>query len=163
VSRVLNRSHVPGPEAKSGMDSFHGIQSRMVEPVQQAFRLGDRNAAVAISMDYVFNDPHAWGKMGESSRQETLHYAHEWDVMTTNGTRFPEIGLRKIEKITVPTLLLSGAKADPFLARISEDLAGLLPKRQNIEPPDAGVPMWDQKPEPCRRDAENFPVKAGAH
>jgi pimeloyl-ACP methyl ester carboxylesterase len=156
-------THLTGPEAKSGMDSFHDIQRRMVEPMQQAFRRGDRNASVAISMDYVFNDPHAWEKMGESLRQERSHNAHEWNVMTTSGTLFPEIRPRKIEKITVPTRLLSGAKSYPFLALISEDLARLLPKRQNIVLPDAGPQMWDQKPEPCRRDAENFPVKAGAH
>jgi hypothetical protein len=81
---------------------------------------------VAIFMDYVFNDPHAWEKMSESSRQETLKNADEWDVMMTTGTLFPEIDPGTIERITVPTLLLSGAKSYPFLALLSQDLARLL-------------------------------------
>jgi len=155
-------SHLTGPEAKSGMDSFHDIQRRMVEPMQQAFRSGDRNAGVAIFMD-VFDDPHAWEKMSESSRQETLNNAHEWDVMMTTGTLFPEIDPGTIERITVPTLLLSGAKSYPFLALISQDLTRLLPNRQNIVLPDAGHQMWYEKPEECRRDVENFLGKAGTH
>jgi pimeloyl-ACP methyl ester carboxylesterase len=156
-------THLTGPEAESGMESFHDIQHRMVEPMQQAFRRGDRNAGVAIFIDYVFNDPHAWGKMSESSRQETLKNAHEWDVMMTTGTLFPEIDPGKIEAISVPTLLLSGAKSYPFLTLISRDLARLLPDCQNIVLPDTGHQMWYEKPEECRRHVENFLVKAGAH
>ena len=156
-------THLTGAEAKSGMDSFDDIQRRMVEPMRQAFRSGDRNAGVAIFMDYVFNDPHAWQKMSESSRQQTLKNAHEWDVMLAGGTLFPVIDPGTIERITVPTLLLSGAKSYPFLALICQDLARLLPNRQNIVLPDAGHQMWYERPEECRRDVENFLMKAGTH
>ncbi len=156
-------NHLPGDEAKAGKDDFKDIQQRMVEPMRQAFRTGDRNAGVAAFIDYVFNDPHGWDKMSESSRKETLRDAHEWDVMMTSGTLFPDIEPNTIRKITTPTLLLSGAKSYPFLALITEELARLLPNRQNIVLPEAGHQMWYQYPAVCRADVEAFLTHAGTH
>lgn len=153
--------HLPGDRAQAGKDAFDDIQRRMVEPMQEAFRRGDRDSGIAVFIDYVFNDPHAWDKMAASSRQETLRDAHEWDVMMTKGTLFPDIQPSTIRQITVPTLVLSGAKSYAFLALITEALVQLLPNRQNIVLPDAGHQMWYQDPEVCRADVEAFLAHAG--
>jgi hypothetical protein len=97
---------------------FEDIQRGMVAPMGQAFRRGDRDAGIAAFIDYVLNDPPAWDKLSEWSRQETLRNAHEWDVMMTTGILFPEISPPTIRKITTPVLLLSGAKSYPFLGLI---------------------------------------------
>ena len=65
-------------------------------------------------MGYVFNDPEAWSKMSQASRDETLRDAHEWDVMMTTGTLFPEIEPGSIQKISVPVLRTSGWKVLSF-------------------------------------------------
>ena len=129
--------------------------------MQQAFRKGDRDAGIAAFIDYVFNDPHAWDKMPESARQETLRDAHEWDVMMTTGILFPDIEPPTIRRITAPVLLLSGAKSYQFLGLITEELARLLPNRETIVLPDAGHQMWYQAPDVCRRDVETFLVHIG--
>jgi pimeloyl-ACP methyl ester carboxylesterase len=149
-------AHLPGAEAGPGREVFDDIQRRMVTPMQQAFRRNDRYAGIAAFIDYVFNDPHAWDKMPESSRKETLRDAHEWDVMMTTGTLFPDIPPKTVRKITAPTLLLSGAKSYPFLGLITQELARLLPNSQTIIVPDAGHQMWYQDPDVCRRDVETF-------
>lgn len=154
-------THLPAAQAQTGNDAFEDIQRRMVEPMQQAFRRGDRNSGIAVFIDYVFNDPQGWNKMSESSREQTLRDAHEWDVMMTSGTLFPDIEPKTIQKITAPTLLLSGAKSYPFLALITEELARLLPNHQNIVLPQDGHQMWYQEPDVCRRDVEAFLEHAG--
>jgi hypothetical protein len=70
-----------GDKAAIGRATFADIQSRMVGPMQRAFRAGDRIAGVATFMAYVFNDPQAWTKMSLAAQQETLRDVHEWDVM----------------------------------------------------------------------------------
>jgi hypothetical protein len=70
-----------GDKAAIGRATFADIQSRMVGPMQRAFRAGDRIAGVATFMAYVFNDPQAWTKMSSAAQQETLRDVHEWDVM----------------------------------------------------------------------------------
>ena len=154
-------THLPGDEAKAGKAMFADIQDRMVMPMQQAFRSGDRDAGISAFMAYVFNDPHSWDQMTKSARDQTLRDAHEWDVMMTAGTLFPDIEPRTIRKVTAPALLLSGAKSYPFLGLITEELARLLPNREAIILPDAGHQMWYQAPDICRKDVEAFLVRIG--
>jgi pimeloyl-ACP methyl ester carboxylesterase len=154
-------AHLPSDEAKTGKAMFEDIQRRMVVPMQRAFRRGDRDAGIAAFIDYVFNDSHAWEKMPESARGDTLRDAHEWDVMMTTGTLFPNIEPRTIRRITAPVLLLSGAKSYPFLGLITEELARLLPNRETIVLPDAGHQMWYQAPDVCRKDVEAFVARLG--
>jgi pimeloyl-ACP methyl ester carboxylesterase len=116
-------AHLPGDEAKTGKAMFEDIERRMVTPMQQAFRRGDRDAGIGVFMDYVFNDPHAWEQMTKSAHDETLRDAHEWDVMMSTGTLFPNIEPETIRNITAPVLLLSGAKSYPFLGLLSRNLA----------------------------------------
>ncbi len=149
-------AHLPGDKAQTGKATFEDIQRRMVAPMQQAFRRGDRDAGIAAFIDYVFNDPHGWDNMSESARQETLRNAHEWDLMMTTGILFPNIEPPAIRKITAPVLLLSGAKSYPFLGLITEELARLLPNRETIVLPHAGHQMWYQAPDVCRKDVETF-------
>ena len=148
--------HLPSDEAKTGKAMFEDIQRKMVAPMQQAFRKGDHDAGIAAFMDYVFNDLHAWDKMPESAREDTLRDAHEWDVMMTTGILFPNIEPPTIRRITAPVLLLSGAKSYQFLGLITEELARLLPNRETIVLPDAGHQMWYQAPDVCRTDVETF-------
>jgi non-heme chloroperoxidase len=152
-----------GDQAEAGKAAFEDIQRRMVIPMQQEFRAGNREAGIRTFMAYVFNDPGAWDRMSDSSRKETLRDAREWDVMMTTGTLFPDIEPRTIRKITAPVLLLSGAKSYPFLGMITHELARLIPNSQTIVLPDAGHQMWFQDPETCRNDVETFLDRLNIH
>src|SRR5262245_2621871 len=131
-----------GDERERGKALFEDIQQRMVRPMQQAFGKGDREDGIRIFMAYVFNDPHAWDKMPQSNRENTLRDAHEWDVMMAAGTLFPAIAPQVVQRISSPVLILLGAKTYPFLDLIGRDLATLLPKSRTIVFPDAGHQMW---------------------
>jgi non-heme chloroperoxidase len=156
-------ANLPDVNAQTGKAMFEDIQARMVAPMQRAFRRGDRDAGVAIFIDYVFNDPHAWDKMPEPARQETLRDAHEWDVMMTTGVLFPAIEPLMIRRITAPVLLLSGAKSYPFLRLVTEELGRLIPNSESIVLPDAGHQMWYEAPAVCREGVEAFLMRIGIH
>src|SRR5207249_6419845 len=128
----------------------------MVKSMQAAFRKGERDAGIRAFMAYVFNDPQAWDKMSDSSRQETLRDAREWDVMMTTGMLFPNIEPEAIRGIKVPVLMLSGEKSYPFLSLIDEELARLLPNNHRIIVRGAGHQMWFQEPDQCRNDVLEF-------
>jgi pimeloyl-ACP methyl ester carboxylesterase len=87
---------VHGDEAARAKAMFDDIQRRMVRPMQQAYQKGDREEGIRIFLAYVLNDPHAWDKMSQSSRDQTLQDAHEWDVMMTTGTLFPAGGSKNL-------------------------------------------------------------------
>jgi pimeloyl-ACP methyl ester carboxylesterase len=152
---------IHGDEGERGKALFDDIQQRMVRPMPQAYQKGDREEGIRLFMAYVFNDPRAWDKMSQSSRDQTLRDAHEWDVMMTTGTLFPAITPQAVQRISAPVLILVGAKSYPFLGVIGRELARLLPKSKTIVFPDAGHQMWLQNPEECRNDVEKFLAEYG--
>jgi pimeloyl-ACP methyl ester carboxylesterase len=143
-------NHLSDERDATGKAFFTDIETRMVSPMKAAFAKGDRNSGIGAFMAYVFNDPDAWSKMSQASRDETLRDAHEWDVMMTTGTLFPEIEPGSIRKISVPVLLLSGGKSYPFLGLIDERLSQLLPVNERVGFPDTGHQMWLTHPDLCR-------------
>jgi pimeloyl-ACP methyl ester carboxylesterase len=148
--------HLPGDRSAVGKATLADIQERMVKPMQAAFLKADREAGLRAFMSFVMRDPQAWDKMPDSTRQETLRDAREWDVMMTKGTLFPNIEPEAIRGIKVPVLILSGEKSYPFLSLIDEELARLLPNNQRIIVRGAGHQMWFQEPDQCRSAVEEF-------
>ncbi len=65
-------NHLSKERAAAGKALFVDIEARMVAPMRAAFAKGDRNGGIAAFMAYVFNDPDAWSKMSQQSRNETL-------------------------------------------------------------------------------------------
>ena len=148
-------------ESEQGKAMLNHIQQRMVRPMQQAYRKGDREEGIRIFIDYVFDDPHAWDKMSQSSRNQTLKNGREWEVMITTGTLFPTLTPQTVQGISAPVLILMGAKSYPFLGVIGRELARLLPNRKTIIFPDTGHQMWMQDSEACRNDVEKFLADLG--
>jgi non-heme chloroperoxidase len=153
--------HLEGGRAETGRATLADIQERMVKPMRAAFRRGDREAGVRAFLSYVLNVPRAWDKMPPAARPETLEGAHEWDVMLTTGTLFPELPPEAVRKIRTPALLLSGERSYPFLGLIDEELARLLPAGRRIVLPGASHRMWYEQPEVCRQDVLDFWRTAG--
>ncbi|HLI97908.1 MAG TPA: alpha/beta hydrolase [Candidatus Baltobacteraceae bacterium] len=146
----------PAVSLLKGTPMYGDIQRRMVLPMQRAFRSGHREAGVAIFIDYVFGNPHAWDEMSEEDRESTMQDAHEWDVMMTRGTLFPQITPAQVRSIQVPTLILTGAKTYPFLNVIDGDLARLLPHGRQVFFAHSGHQMWYQQARDCREAVEAF-------
>ena len=157
--------HLPPEQASKGEALFADIQARMVEPMQKAFAAGKRDEGVGIFIDYVLDDPRAWKKMRPADRADTMRDAHEWDVMMTSGTLFPEIDPAAIRKIRVPVLVMSGGVSYEFLGYIDQEIVRLIPNSRSIVYPDAGHQMWYRYPALCREDAEAFfnAAAAAAH
>ena len=149
-------ARLPGDRAEIGMRAFADIQVRMVEPMKAAFRKGDREEGLRVFVDFVLDDPQAWDKMSAAARQDALNHAHEWDVMMTTGSLFPELDPEVVRKIRVPALLLSGEHSYPFLKLIDEELERLLPRSRRIILRGATHRMWFEQPEACRNAVLDF-------
>jgi pimeloyl-ACP methyl ester carboxylesterase len=148
--------HLPDSQSASGKATLADIERRMVSPMQEDFRKGDREAGVRTFLDYVLNDPQAWDKLPKDAQQETLKNAHEWDVMLTTGELFPELDPRAVQKIHIPVLLLSGEKSYPFLGTIDGELERLLPNNRRIILRGLSHRMWFEDPDVCRKTTLDF-------
>jgi pimeloyl-ACP methyl ester carboxylesterase len=156
-------NHLSEQRTVEGNAMFQDIQKRMVAPMKDAFARGDRNAGVAAFMKYIFNDPAAWSKMSQSSHDETLRDAHEWDLMMTTGTLFPDLDPAPLQRVSAPVLMFSGTKSYPFLGLIDERVSQLIPVNQRIIFSDSGHQMWLNHPSLCRGYVEAFLEENGIH
>jgi pimeloyl-ACP methyl ester carboxylesterase len=149
-------NYLPGEQAELGKAALDDIRNHMVEPMVAAFRKGDQNAGVAAFINYLSNDPKAWEKWPEETRQDTLKNAHEWDVMLTEGELFPDLRPEAVQKIKSPTLLLSGDKTFEFLKLIDGELGRLIPNNRRVVLPEATHHLFYEQPEKCRGVIEEF-------
>jgi pimeloyl-ACP methyl ester carboxylesterase len=148
---------IQGADRSRARAMYLDIERRMVGPMRRDFRAGRREAGVADFIDYVFDDPNAWSsRFTASDRKDTMRDAHEWDVMMTSGTLFPEISARQIAAIRVPTLVMSGGRSYAFLRLIDRYLAEHIPHARAVTYADAGHQMWMQHPAQARSAAERF-------
>lgn len=149
-------AHLPGDQAEIGKAALARIQGEMVNPMELAFRKGDRDTGLRAFIGFVLNDPQAWDKWPEAARQEALANVHEWDVMMTTGELFCNLDPQAVRKIHAPALLLSGEKSYPFLKLIDEELQRLLPDNQRLVMCGATHGMWFEQPEACRKAVLDF-------
>ena len=148
--------HLPGDQRAIGKQTLADIQTRMVKPMQTAFRKGDKEEGVRVFIGYVMRNPQAWDNMSKAAHEETLKNVEEWNVMMTTGELFPNLDPGAVRNIRAPVLILSGEKSYPFLRLIDEELARLLPDNRRIVLPGATHGMWFEQPEECRKDVLEF-------
>ncbi|MDE2483386.1 MAG: alpha/beta hydrolase [bacterium] len=151
---------LPAARAAEGRAMYRDIQRRMVRPMQDAFRSGDRERGVATFIDYVFDDPHRWERWSQEDRDATLRDAHEWDVMLARGTLFPPLSAQAVRSIAAPTLIVSGAQTYPFLHLIDDDLAESIPNAEYLVVPEVGHQVWLERPRTCEEITEHFLARA---
>lgn len=148
--------HVEGPDAAKASAFYADVETRMVAPMRAAFARHEREKGVGIFIDYVYADPHKWESFSQSDRRDTMKNAHEWDVMMTGGTLFPELAPQQVRAIRIPVLMFSGANSYAFLRPIDEEVARLLPDVERYVVAGAGHQMWLQKGEFCRGKTADF-------
>jgi pimeloyl-ACP methyl ester carboxylesterase len=143
-------NHLSQPDSAKGREMFADIEARMVDPMRQAFAAGRREEGVGIFIDYVFRDPHAWERFSAADRADTMKNAHEWDVMMTAGTLFPDLPPAAVRNIDLPVLMFSGAESYPFLMATDAELERLLRHVKRFVIPGTGHQMWVKDGEFCR-------------
>jgi len=148
--------NLSGRDSETGKELYADLQTRMVAPMVSAFSRGNTEAGVSTFINFVFNDPQAWHNLSPASRAETLKDAHEWEVVLTRGTLFPELAIADLRAIQTPVLLMSGAKSYWFLGPIDSELLELLPNSRQIIFSNTGHQMWLQHPDEARGYAEAF-------
>lgn len=149
-------NHVESADAAKAHAMFEDVQARMVTPMRVAFAKGEREKGVGVFIDYVFGGKDAWENFSPQDRADTMKDAHEWDVMMTKGTLFPDLPPDAVRRIDVPVLMFSGARSYPFLALTDAELARLLPNAQRVVIPGVGHQMWLQKGDICRARTAEF-------
>ena len=135
---------VPG-----GAAVFDEFMRNLWRPVGRAFRQGDPERALRISMEY-FVGPGVWDQLPEDVKNVLRANQRDWQALTTSSDAFPHLSRRAVTRLPMPVLMLTGDQTLPIHHLVNDELERLVPNGQRVRFPDATHEIWDEFPEQAR-------------
>jgi pimeloyl-ACP methyl ester carboxylesterase len=143
-------SDLPG-----GPEVLQDFMSRMWRPAAEAFRAGNREAALRLTIDY-FVGPGLYDQIPPEFRESLEANAREWEALTTSAESLPTVSREEIGRITKPTLIIKGEKTYPIGQLIDPELARVIPHAQRAVVPDGTHEMCVEHPSVCAESIHAF-------
>jgi pimeloyl-ACP methyl ester carboxylesterase len=143
------------PVAFAG-DRVDAAKAQLLLRARAAFEKGDPEDAVRTIVDS--SRAGSYDKMPDPFRKRLLRNASEVEALVKSNNTYPPLDRHSVQRITMPTLLLSGEKSPTSFKSIDAELERLLPEksRQRVIIRDADHGMWFQQPEACRKAVLEF-------
>ena len=136
-------------EVPGGAGVFHDFMHHVWEPVGQAFRAGDAERALRLSVDY-YLAPGLWDELPAEDKAALWANQREWQALTTSNDAFPVLSRAEVQQLTVPTLMLTGEQTLPIHQLVNDELERLVPNGVRVRFPDATHELWEEFPEQAR-------------
>ena len=118
------------------------------EPVGEAFRQGDKELALRISVTH-FMGADVLDDMPAEMRQAFEENLGAWEAFTTSHDTFPMLAKERVAQLQIPTLLLTAERTSPLQQLINSELERLVPQVERETVRDASHEMWAEQPEVC--------------
>jgi pimeloyl-ACP methyl ester carboxylesterase len=116
------------------------------EPVGEAFRQGDRELALRISMEF-FIGSDVLDELPAEVRQPLEESLDGWEAFTTSHDCFPMIDKERVAQLPMPILLLMAENTLDINGIVNDELKYLLPAAQQITIADSTHEMWTDQPD----------------
>jgi pimeloyl-ACP methyl ester carboxylesterase len=142
---------------------FSDFMNDMWKPAATAFREGDDEGALRITVDWFGS--HEFPTVGEKMTYATLsREVHryslenllEWRALTTSRDAFPSLSRDEIRQVRKPVLILTGDHSLEELKLIAAELARLVPNAKLEVLAGATHEMWNEFPELCTKKLLEF-------
>jgi pimeloyl-ACP methyl ester carboxylesterase len=131
----------------------------LLEPVAQAFRQGDKERALRISIDVFFGEG-ALEQLPEDVRgiimAQLRRNLRDWEAQLTSEDGLPQLAPEDVERLTVPTLMISGGNTLDIHKLVDAELERLIPNVERMVIPDASHEICNEFPEHCTERIRAF-------
>jgi non-heme chloroperoxidase len=129
------------PDIPGGGGIYEGFMASVWTPLAQAFAGGGTPAGLEFTARWYFQVP--WEEVAPEWQTLFSRNVHEWHALAVSAHTFPKVDYDGVRGLTVPTLLLSGAKnAGGFNDLVDGHLLRLLPNAQRVIIPEASHEMF---------------------
>jgi pimeloyl-ACP methyl ester carboxylesterase len=135
------------PEGKAIFDEF---MDNMWKPVGDAFRRGEKEQALKLTMNY-FAGPGVLDQVPQAQRDYWMSNLQEWQALTMSRDANPPLSRERVRRIKAPVFMLSGGQTMNILKFVDSELQPLLTKVERLVIPNATHDMWSEQPDVCRR------------
>ncbi len=146
------------PALPGGTAIYDEFMSKLWQPAGRAFRAGEREQALRVTLDY-FMGPGALDQIPPEFRSVVLDNIREWEALTTSSDAFPLIRHEDVRRLIVPTLMLSGEHSYPLGKLIDAELERVLPNEQRVIVPKATHETCNEEPAFCVEAIRAFLAK----
>lgn len=146
------------PGGRAAREQF---MSELWDPAGAAFRAGDNERALRVTVDYFVGSPGAYDHIPPHFRTTLQGNIREWKALTTSREPFPPVTRAEVGLLTVPALIITGAKTYKIGQLIDPELARIIPSAEHIDIPDSTHDMCSEKPVACAEAINSFVSKAG--
>lgn len=136
------------PDLRGGDVIYSDFMREFWQPVGDAFRQGDKELALRLSMQY-FIGADVLDELPPEVRQSLDDNLASWEAFTTSHDAFPMIDKDRVEQLQMPTMLLTAAQTTPLQRVIVDELERLIPATTRVTIPKATHEMWTEQPDAC--------------
>jgi pimeloyl-ACP methyl ester carboxylesterase len=143
------------PGLPGGDDVYTEFMSKFWEPTGEAFRKGDKELALRISMKFFIGED-ILDQLPPEVRQPLEENLGGWEAFTTSHDCFPMIDKQRVAQLPMPILLLAGENTGRLNKLVNAELQRLLPQAQRVTIPDTTHEMWSEQPEACSEAVLQF-------
>ncbi|MGB6032245.1 MAG: alpha/beta hydrolase [Bacteroidota bacterium] len=153
--RLLDRT----PEGRRAFETFH---REAIEPARLSFRRGAMEDGARKFVDGIRGERGMFDAMPQGAREKLVEFAPELKLeLTTELDLFmPDIGCEELQRVRVPTLLLTGEKSPALFHLIIDQLEICIPDTRRVEIPRAGHAMHIGNADAYNRTVLGFLVES---
>lgn len=143
------------PSVPGGDVVYTEFMATFWEPVGAAFRQGDKERALRLSLEF-FVGADILDELPAEVRQGLEENLHGWEAFTTSHDCFPMLDKAQVADLPMPILLLTAENTLATHQLINAELVRLLPQAQHVSIPDATHEMWAEQPGVCSEAVIQF-------
>lgn len=143
------------PEIPGGAEVSARFFAGMAAPVAAAFRRGDPEAALRLSLDY-FVFPGAMDRLPPAMLGRHRANLREWEAITTSSDPFPMITPEELRRVNVPVLVISGEKGFEGARLTDPELARALPRAERLVIAQGTHDVCSERPTACEEAIRKF-------
>lgn len=138
-----------------GAASWQKFETEVFSECAKAFREGDEDGTLRIFIDWVLG-PGGYDQLPPIVRTFMKSNLVEFGALLTSVDAFPPLLREDVEKLDIPTLMLSGENTIEALKLIDAELERHLPNVERIIIPEATHGMFIEQPVACNQAILDF-------
>lgn len=115
------------PDLPGGKAEYDRVFSELIAPAAAAFRAGDRERALRVTMDF-FAGHDAIDQFPEEMLDALRSNLREWEAIMTSTDGFPLVARVDVRRLKAPVLMIGGGRTYSFQRITDAELARLVPR-----------------------------------
>lgn len=143
-------------EIPDGRDALNDFMQHMWQPAGDAFRAGESDRALRVTVDYFAGAVGAYDQIPVDFKTALHANLKEWEALTTSRSAFAAVSRSEIQRLRVPVMILTGEKTKPIFKLITAELAQVTPDAVHIVIPGGTHDMCSEQPQACATAINQF-------